>query len=409
MPAGGSADDKARELREKARQLEQEAANWEQGAEGERRVAAVLDELPADFVVFHDLQLPAPSNANVDHLVIGIGGVWAIDAKHYTNKVTRGTGAGSDTLWTARKPLRDTLRTTGWEATKVGDLIGVAVRPMMCVIAPSIPEPAFDFDGVRVCEPRSMEAQLLGSASEPVDVVRVSNSVQRVFGVEPDPRTHRTARLVGSEARAVPSVSASRRRTRRQSEPATIRVGAPRPNWLKLLTSPLVRLAGLGVLAFAALAVLPTVAGWGGERLSDAVTESLLDVSPTTVARPPSSMPTVTSVTTAPPATSPRAFDSPPAVRYVTTCPTPGAGWVVSWVWPGELQEGALGYRIRTQDGDEPVWIRPATGAWDETSDPPRALQIYSTEFTIFTDLVGPDGNTAATTEQQFVAPMGTC
>ena len=79
MAAGGSAEERARELRDEARRLEREAAQWERGAEGERRVAAVLDRLPADFVVFHDLQLPG-SKANVDHLVIGVGGIWSIDA-----------------------------------------------------------------------------------------------------------------------------------------------------------------------------------------------------------------------------------------------------------------------------------------------------------------------------------------
>lgn len=410
MAAGGSAEERARELRDEARRLEREAAQWERGAEGERRVAAVLDRLPADFVVFHDLQLPG-SKANVDHLVIGVGGIWAIDAKFYSNKITRGTGAGAATLWTGRTRLYDTLRTTACEATKVGELIGVTVWPMMCVIAPSIPEPAFDFDGVRICEPASLEAQLFGSVAGPIDVVGATNAVQRVFGAEPDPRRPRPPHSVGAEVATAPKDGRRRSRGWASAEPATIRVGKPGVDWAKVFSFPLIRLAAVVAVFAVFIAVLPTAVDWASGRASDVIVDSDQRVTPTSVAQPPTSATMADGRSTVPSTTptAPASFAPPPPVRYVTTCPSPGAGWVVNWVWPGSLPDGAAGYRVRTQRDGGPILVYPGIGVWDDPAEPPVAIRIGSTDLMVFTDVVGPDGNAAATTQQPFAAPTGTC
>jgi hypothetical protein len=56
---------------------------WRVGAVGEERVGARLDRLPKpDWLVLHDL-MTGPGNANLDHLVIGPPGVFAIDTKHH--------------------------------------------------------------------------------------------------------------------------------------------------------------------------------------------------------------------------------------------------------------------------------------------------------------------------------------
>jgi hypothetical protein len=56
---------------------------WRRGAAGERRTARLLAPLERHgWAVLHDLAIPN-SQANIDHLVIGPGGVLAIDTKHY--------------------------------------------------------------------------------------------------------------------------------------------------------------------------------------------------------------------------------------------------------------------------------------------------------------------------------------
>ncbi|CAN5664422.1 hypothetical protein BH10ACT1_BH10ACT1_17240 [soil metagenome] len=58
---------------------------WDQGAVGEERVGAFLEEARAQGIeVLHDRLMPR-SKANIDHLVIAPSGVWVVDAKRYLN------------------------------------------------------------------------------------------------------------------------------------------------------------------------------------------------------------------------------------------------------------------------------------------------------------------------------------
>ena len=83
---GGSADEHANTLRD-------EAARWAAGAEGERRVAAALESLPAGWTVVHDRLLrPGRSEANLDHVVVGPTGIYLVDAKNRAGRVTEHDG-----------------------------------------------------------------------------------------------------------------------------------------------------------------------------------------------------------------------------------------------------------------------------------------------------------------------------
>jgi hypothetical protein len=57
---------------------------WRRGAEGEERVEARLAKLPPAWRVLHDLTM---GNGNVDHLVIGPGGVFSLNTKNLTGRV----------------------------------------------------------------------------------------------------------------------------------------------------------------------------------------------------------------------------------------------------------------------------------------------------------------------------------
>ena len=62
--------------------LDEEARAWYLGATGERQVAARLTGLPLGWTVLHSL--PAGRNgADIDHLVVGPGGVFTINTKHH--------------------------------------------------------------------------------------------------------------------------------------------------------------------------------------------------------------------------------------------------------------------------------------------------------------------------------------
>lgn len=85
--AGESARDMARRQREKAARLERSAALWEQGAVGEEAVATALAALPPEWIVVNDVRWPGRRFANIDHVVVGPGGVFVIDAKNWSGSV----------------------------------------------------------------------------------------------------------------------------------------------------------------------------------------------------------------------------------------------------------------------------------------------------------------------------------
>lgn len=59
---------------------------WKLGAEGERRVAEVLEAAPG-VEVLHDRLHPGKGKANIDHIAVGPAGIFVIDAKNYTGIV----------------------------------------------------------------------------------------------------------------------------------------------------------------------------------------------------------------------------------------------------------------------------------------------------------------------------------
>jgi hypothetical protein len=87
MAAGESAYDVARRQRERAARLERSAELWERGAQGEVEVARALESLPEGWFVLHDLAWPGRPRANLDHVVIGPGGVFVVDAKNWSGRI----------------------------------------------------------------------------------------------------------------------------------------------------------------------------------------------------------------------------------------------------------------------------------------------------------------------------------
>ncbi len=95
----------------------QSTTSWRQGAGGERRTATRLEKRLADHPVklLHDRRIPGHGHANIDHLVVGPGGVTVIDTKTHkgTICVERVGGLFSD--------RREVLRIAGRDQTKLID------------------------------------------------------------------------------------------------------------------------------------------------------------------------------------------------------------------------------------------------------------------------------------------------
>lgn len=84
LAAGKSA---ARRWFEREFDVRNDERNWRRGAEGEERVAAQLAKLDRRWAVVHDLPIGA-KGANLDHLIIGPSGVFALNTKHLTGRLT---------------------------------------------------------------------------------------------------------------------------------------------------------------------------------------------------------------------------------------------------------------------------------------------------------------------------------
>jgi hypothetical protein len=82
------AAERAARLRRQLDQAERDERAWAAGAVGEARVAAILETLQPDgWLALHDVHWPGRPKANLDHVLIGPGGVIVIDAKNWSGEV----------------------------------------------------------------------------------------------------------------------------------------------------------------------------------------------------------------------------------------------------------------------------------------------------------------------------------
>jgi hypothetical protein len=137
-----------------------DAVAWRRGAAGERRTARLLAPLERQgWVVLHDLALPG-SRANLDHLVIGPGGVFVIDSKQYRGRLQL-DAVGK--LWHGRYPLARALRAASWEADQAAQVLpdpGMAVVPIMAVHGAQVPWGKVVTDGVPIVSARRLPSML---------------------------------------------------------------------------------------------------------------------------------------------------------------------------------------------------------------------------------------------------------
>jgi hypothetical protein len=127
---------------------------WRRGAQGERRTARLLASLERrGWAVLHDLAIPG-SPANIDHLVVGPGGVVVVDSKQYRGRLHLDPHG---LLWHGRQLLVSSLRKVRWEADQADEVLGVAevqVAAMAAVHGASVPWGRLQADGVTVAPAR---------------------------------------------------------------------------------------------------------------------------------------------------------------------------------------------------------------------------------------------------------------
>jgi nuclease-like protein len=137
-----------------------DAVAWRRGAAGERRTARLLAPLQRHgWAILHDLAAPG-SRANIDHLVIGPGGVFVIDSKHYRGRLQLD---GSGRLWHGRSPLAPTLRAVDVEADQAARVLtdpDVVVVPIVAVHGARVPWDKVVTQGVPVVAAKPLPTML---------------------------------------------------------------------------------------------------------------------------------------------------------------------------------------------------------------------------------------------------------
>ena len=166
MRSGGSSSsalDEAGRLREKADRLYERAERFERGHAGEQRTDRLLRALPAGYQVLRDCSIPG-SKANVDHIVVGPSGVFLVDSKLYTGRLSLGRGS----LWHNQHPMDRVLKTQAWLVEVVAQTLEPLGQvagpiPLLCVHGAQLPANHFSVDGVEVVGPTALVQRLMSS------------------------------------------------------------------------------------------------------------------------------------------------------------------------------------------------------------------------------------------------------
>jgi hypothetical protein len=110
----------------------------------QRRTRRQLNKLGrAGYRAMHASPIP-DSEDQIDHLVVGPAGVFAIDSEDWDRRLIVRTKSGKQ-LWHGPNSKRDRLEHALWEAQRAADLLSgetgtqVSVRPAMAVYGPKIP------------------------------------------------------------------------------------------------------------------------------------------------------------------------------------------------------------------------------------------------------------------------------
>jgi Nuclease-related domain len=137
---------------------------WRRGAAAERRTGRRLSRLdPAYFHVLHDRALPAPSRANLDHLVVGLTGVYAIVSRRWP-PLTR-LRVADQRLWAGPRPMGRLPAMARGAARTVGERLSadlgqrIEVSAVIAVHGTRLPHAGITLDGVTL--QRAKRAQRL--------------------------------------------------------------------------------------------------------------------------------------------------------------------------------------------------------------------------------------------------------
>ena len=249
--AGESAEQLARRQRERAERLMRSAELYDRGAQGERATGAILDSLRGEgWVTFHDVRWPGRARANVDHVIVGPGGIFVIDSKNWSGRIV----VRENTFWCHGRRQDKAVAAAGEAALAVAGIVSAPaaglVRAALCFVRDE-PVAGWCYD-VMVCSTANLREML---STRPLvltpDHVRLA-AIELDVGFSAAARTRPVHSPVSRAPRAAAQVGR--------------RVGR-RPTFLRRVFG----VVALGTVAVVALSLLPWLASNLGRVLVDDV------------------------------------------------------------------------------------------------------------------------------------------
>ncbi len=261
MTAGESARQEARRARERAEHLARRAEMFEKGAEGESRTGEVLQGLGAEWTVLHDHRWPGRRFANIDHVVVGPGGIFVIDSKNWSGDVR----VGGQVLRQNGRSREKAVASAADAALAVSEIAGPhahTVRPVICFARDE------DISGwardVMVCSTSNLvpmlrsRPRILEAAQAADAALRLDASLQRAGTASP--------------ALSSPDSASGRTRPQRPAARNTGRRPGARPR--RSGSSP-ARLLGVLIGGLLLMLAIPTTLPAVASALSDAFMDQL--------------------------------------------------------------------------------------------------------------------------------------
>lgn len=163
--------------------LLREQRMWAQGAEGERQVASALEPLAQfGWLAAHDLHWPGRPFANIDHIAVGPGGVFVIDAKNWTGNVTISNGLLRQNGYSRERELESVAQAAAAVTALLAPQHRASVRAVICLAAQE-QEPVTVGPGVTVVGRHQLAAWLvtLPARLTPYDVADLGRHFQRTL------------------------------------------------------------------------------------------------------------------------------------------------------------------------------------------------------------------------------------
>jgi hypothetical protein len=162
----------------------QSTVSWKTGSAGERKVANWIDaQARFGWRALHDRLVPG-RRSNIDHVAVGPGGVFVVDAKAYNGRLTVRRGQ----LRIAGRDCTKLLTQVTNQAAVVSARLATAgisappVRPVLCFVGTELPRRRLQVNGVEIVGRRGLQGQLLtgrhtGLTSHQID--RIVDCLQR--------------------------------------------------------------------------------------------------------------------------------------------------------------------------------------------------------------------------------------